>query len=451
MPHSPRRYPESPVFYRSLTRDLPLVVRGDGCWLEDDSGKRYLDAVGGAFVASIGHGVREIGEAMAEQAGRVAYVNGTAFTNEGSEALARRLVDHAPAFGKAYLLGSGSEAVEAALKLARQYWVERGQPGKHRVVALTPGYHGNTMLALSASARPHYRRLWPEWMIDVRHVPAPYAYRCACRNDPGCVDCSGEALELAVADEGSGRVAAFLFEPVGGSSTGASVPHDDYLRTVREICDRHGILMIADEVLCGAGRTGTWTAIEASKVTPDILTLGKGIAGGYAPVSAVMARDEIVDVIARGSGSLMHAQTFSHHAVTCAAAVATMDYMDRHGLVQRCARMGAVFHARLETLRALPGVGDVRGRGLLAGVEFVRDRESRAPFPREQRFAERFTRAAQDAGLIVWPNVGHADGVNGDLAMLAPPFIVTEPEIDAIVERFAMALEQVMSHPTAGT
>ena len=446
--HPPHRYPESPVFYRSLTREFPLAVRGDGCWVEDEAGKRYLDAVGGAFVANIGHGVREIGEAMAHQAGKIAYVNGTAFTNEAVEGLAERLIRHAPAFGKAYILGSGSEAVEAALKLARQYWIERGQPGKHRVIALSPGYHGNTMLALSASAREHYRTYWREWLIDVRRIPAPYAYRCSCEGDPGCVSCSGEALELAILEEGSERVAAFILEPVGGSSTGANVPRDDYLRTVREICDRHDVLMIADEVLCGAGRTGRWTAIEAWNVVPDILTLGKGIAGGYAPVSAVLAREDVVDVIARGSGYLLHAQTFSHHAVTCAAAVATIDYIDRHHLVERCARMGEVFHMRLGALRSMAGVGDVRGRGLLAGVELVRDVETRAPFPRDWQVAERFTKAAQDAGLIVWPNVGQADGVNGDLVCLAPPFTITESEIATIVERFAVALEQTMTTPS---
>ncbi|HMN09351.1 MAG TPA: aminotransferase class III-fold pyridoxal phosphate-dependent enzyme, partial [Gemmatimonadaceae bacterium] len=439
----PHRYPDSPVFYRSLTRDYPLVVRGEGCWLEDETGKRYLDAVGGAFVASIGHGVPEIGEAMARQAGRVAYVNGTAFTNEAVEGLAARLVARTPALGKAYFLGSGSEAVEAALKLARQHWIERGRPSKHRVIALAPGYHGNTMLALSASAREHYRRYWREWLVDVRRIPAPFAYRCSCEGRGDCPACSGEALEGAILEEGSENVAAFILEPVGGSSTGGNVPRDGYLRAVREICDRHEVLLVADEVLCGAGRTGTWTATEAWGVVPDILTLGKGIGGGYAPVSAVLARDEVVAPLAAGSGYLMHAQTFSHHAVTCAAAVATLDHMERHQLVARCARMGAILHQRLQRLLELPGVGDVRGRGLLAGVEFVADKATRAPFPRAERLAERFTAAAQEAGLIVWPNVGQADGVNGDLAMLAPPFIITEEEIDEIVERFSRALRRV--------
>ena len=435
----PHRYPESPVFYRSLTREYPMAVRGEGCWLEDATGKRYLDAVGGAYVASIGHGVREIGDAMAAQAGRLAYVNGTAFTNEAVEGLAERLVARSPALGKAYILGSGSEAVEAALKLARQYWIERGEAGRNRIIALSPGYHGNTLLALSASARAHYRAYWGDWLVDVQRIPAPSAYRCSCDGGGACPACSGTGLEEAIVAAGRGRVAAFILEPVGGSSTGGNVPRDGYLRTVREICTRHDVLLIADEILCGAGRTGTWTAIEHWGVVPDILTLGKGIGGGYAPVSAVLVRDDIVDVIARGSGALMHAQTFSHHAVTCAAAVATLDYMAAHDLVGRCARMAPVFHGKLDVLRALPGVGDVRGRGLLAGVEFVADVRTRAPFAREARVAERFTRVAQDAGLIVWPNVGHVDGGLGDLVMLAPPYIITEGEIDEIVARFALA------------
>ena len=438
------RYPESPVFYRNLARDYPMAVRGEGCWIEDETGKRYLDAVGGAFVACIGHGVREIGEAMARQAGRIAYVSGAAFTNEAVEELAAKLVARTRGMDRAYILGSGSEATEAALKLARQHWVERGQSSKHRVIALKPSYHGNTLLALSASARETYRKYWPEWLTDVRRIPAPYAYRCGCDGAADCATCTGNALEAAILEEGADRVAAFILEPIGGSSTGASVPREGYLRRIREICDRHNVLLVADEVLCGAGRTGTWTASEAMGVIPDIITLGKGVSGGYAPVSAVLTRDEIIEPIAHGSGALVHAQTFSHHAVTCAAAVAALDYVDKHALVERCRTIGVKFQQELQELRELPGVGDVRGKGLLAGVEFVADTETRAPFPRALRFVEKFVRTAQDEGLVVWPNVGHADGTNGDLVMLAPPFIISEHEIDEIVERFTRALMRTM-------
>ncbi|MEO7966022.1 MAG: aminotransferase class III-fold pyridoxal phosphate-dependent enzyme, partial [Gemmatimonadaceae bacterium] len=359
------------------------------------------------------------------------------------EGLADRLVRRSPAFSHAYILGSGSEAVEAALKLARQYWVERGEKSKHKIIALTPGYHGNTLLALSASAREHYRKYWNEWLVAVRRVAAPYAYRCGCDGDPSCGSCTGWGIEQAITEEGAETVAAVILEPVGGSSTGASVPRDEYLRQVREICDRLGVLMIADEVLCGAGRTGTWTAMEQWRVVPDIMTLGKGIGGGYAPLSAVLARRDVVDVIARGSGALLHAQTFSHHAVTCAAGVATLDYIERHALVERCRTMEVSFHEKLQALREHPAVGDVRGIGLLAGIEFVADRGSRAPLARELKFAERLTQAARDQGLIIWPNVGQADGTNGDIACLAPPYVIEQNEIDEIVRRLLAALQAV--------
>lgn len=433
-------YPHSPVFYRSLTRDFPLVVRGEGCWLEDEHGKRYLDGSGGAFVASIGHGVAAIGEAMARQAARIAYVNGTAFTNEAVEGLAERLVRRAPGFAHAYVLGSGSEAVEAALKLARQHWVERKRDSKHAIVALSPGYHGNTLLALSASARAHYRTYWRDWLVQVHHVPAPIAYRCPCDGGP-CEVCSGEILDSLLRDVGAENVAAFIVEPVGGSSTGHHVPRPDYYRTVREICDRHEVLLVADEVLSGAGRTGTWTALEAWGVQADIMTLGKGISGGYAPVSAVMATREVVEPIARGAGYLVHAQTFSHHPVTCAAAVAALDHMAEHGLAERVPAMGARLHAALGALRDHPLVGDIRGRGLLAGVELVADRDTRVTFPRERHVAETFTQEAQREGLVVWPGMGHLPDGSGDIACLAPPFIVTDAEVAEIALRFRRALD----------
>jgi hypothetical protein len=440
----PHRYPESPVFYRNLRREYPLIVRGEGCWLIDELGQRYLDGVGGAFVANLGHGVAEIGQAMARQAESIAYVNGTAFTNAAVESLAQRLTTMTPGFDLAYILGSGSEAVEAALKLARQHWVERGRPSKHKVIALSPSYHGNTMLALSTGAREQYRKFWHQWMIDIVRMPAPYAYRCPCNGGLDCGVCSGAVLEDVIAREGAETVAAFIAEPVGGSSTGANVPRDSYYATVRAICDRHDVLFVADEVLCGAGRTGAWTALEAWRVLADILVLGKGISGGYAPVSAVLARRPVVEPLASGTGYLMHAQTFSHHAVTCAAAVAAIDYLVGHKLVERCARMAPRFQARLRTMVDLPAVGDVRGKGLLAAVEFVTSKVTKEPFDRSLRFAETFTEQALAHGLTVWPNVGHADGTRGDLVCLAPPFVVSDDEIVEIDARMRGALASTL-------
>jgi hypothetical protein len=436
------RYPESHVLYRSLARDYPLIVRGQGCWLYDETGREYLDACGGAYVACLGHGVPEVVDAVADQVRRVAFVSGMSFTNQPAEALADELA--ALALGdlsQFYFLSSGSDAVEAALKLARQYWVERGKPDKDTLVALTPGYHGNTMLTLSTGAREHYKKYFRPWLIEVPRVPAPYAYRCPCRGgDPACPRCSGRALEETLARIGPDKVAAFIAEPVGGSSTGAAVPRDDYWRTIREICDRNEVLWIADEVLVGAGRTGTWSALEPYGAVPDLQVMGKGVSGGYAPLAVVAAPRRLTDVLAHGSGALLHAQTFSHSPAMCAAGLAAVRHLRTHGLVARAAAMGRVLHERLEPLRRLPHVGDVRGRGLLAGIEFVADQESRAPFPRSERFTERFLAAAERQGLMVWPNTGHADGVNGDLVVLAPPYVITKAEIDEIVVRFERAL-----------
>jgi adenosylmethionine-8-amino-7-oxononanoate aminotransferase len=444
-------YPQGNVFYRRLTKRFPRIVRGDGCWLEDSDGKRYLDACGGAFVACLGHGNTEIADAMAEQARRIAYVNGTTFTTEPVEQLASELAVTLPGdLDHLYFLSSGSEAVEAALKLARQYWVERGRPEKRKILALSVAYHGNTLLALSASAREHYKTYFTDWLVDVGRVPVP-CFGCACRgDDPTCATCAGTALEAVIAKAGPESVAAFIAEPVGGSSTGGAVPRAEYFRTVRDICDRHDVLFIADEVLCGAGRTGTWWAIEPFGVAPDLMTLGKGIAGGYAPLSAVAAPRRIVDVLARGSGALLHAQTFSFHAVACAAGLATVRYLRAHRLVERCAELGLLLHQKLASVAALPNVGAVRGRGLLAGVEFVEDTNRNAPFPRSVRFAETFTEQALAAGLVVWPNTGHVDGTRGDLVMLAPPYIVTGPELDEIVTRFTVALDRTLAALAVG-
>ena len=441
-----RGYPDTNVFFRKLTARYPLVVRGEGCWLYDADGTAYLDACGGAFVANLGHGVAEIPDAMADQARRLAYVSGASMTHEAVEELSAELAALAPGdLDRVYPLSSGSDAIEAALKLARQYWVESGRPGKHKVIALAPAYHGNTLLALSASAREHYKTLLHDWLVDVVRVPAPYAYRCDCGGAPPyCDACDGTALETAIEGEGPETVAAFVAEPIGGSSTGASIPPAGYFRRVREICDRHDVLFVADEVLAGAGRTGTWSSIEHFGVTQDVAVYGKGIAAGFAPLAAVVAPRRIVDVLAGGSGALVHAQTFSHHPVSCAAGVATIRYLRRTRLVERCAAVGPVFHAKLATLRTLPHVGDVRGRGLLAGIELVEDADTGVPFPRAARFAETFAAAALGAGLVVWPNVGQANGVDGDLVMLAPPFVIEESEMDEIVSRFGEAMERAV-------
>lgn len=466
---TPYRYPDTSVFYRDLRRDLPLAVRGEGVWITDHEGRRYLDACGGAFVATVGHGVPEIAEAIARQTGTLAYVNGTQFTAEPVERLAAELARRAPGdLELAYFLSSGSDAVEAALKLARQYQVEIGQPGRHKVLSLNPGYHGNTLLALAASGRPRSQTWFGPWLTAVPRVPAPYRYRCQCQQPgtgPGpstasagagigpadCPVCRGDVLEQIILEEGPDTVAAFIAEPVGGSSTGAAVPAPDYWQRIRAICDRYGVLWIADEVLVGAGRTGTWSPLgrggagagPEAEVVPDLMVLGKGISGGYAPLAAILAPRRVVDPIARGSGALLHAQTFSHHPASCAAGMATLEYLDRHRLVARCAERGGYLRTALERVAELPLVGDIRGAGLLAGVELVADRDRRAPFPRERKVAERVVARAMEEGLILWPNTGHADGTRGDLVMLAPPYVISESELDELVDRLHRTLAAV--------
>ena len=439
------QYPHGHVFYRTLTRPLPRIARGEGVWLVGDDGRRYLDAAGGAYVATIGHGVREIGDAMAAQAQTLGYVSGLRFTHEPVERFAAALAALAPGdLDYVYPLGSGSEAIEAALKLARQYWVESARPRKHKVLALTPAYHGNTLLALSASAREHYRSLYQNWLVAVPRVPAPYAYRCACGGRaPYCDACSGAALEQAIAAEDPETVAAFILEPVGGSSTGANLPPPGYLARVREICSRHDVLLIADEVLCGAGRTGRWSAVDHAGVVPDIIVYGKGISGGYAPLSAVVAPRRLLDVIAAGSGALVHAQTYSHHAVMCAGGVATLRYLHEHKLVEGVASRSAQLFTALEPLRTHALVGDVRGIGLLAAIELVADRATRAPFPRSAKLAERAAQSALDLGLVVWTNVGHLPGGDGDIVLVAPPFTISDAECREIGARLRGTLDAI--------
>jgi adenosylmethionine-8-amino-7-oxononanoate aminotransferase len=451
---------ESAVFYRKLNRRMPKIVRGEGVFLYDDSGKRYLDACGGAMVASIGHGVREIADAIGAQAATLGYVNGTMFTSQPVEDLANELVDLAPPqIDRAYFLSSGSEAVEAALKLARQYHVEQGEPARRIVIARTPGYHGNTLLALSASARAHYRDVYQPWLVEMHMIPAPYPYRAGELGERSKA-MTGEALEDAIEELGPENIAAFIAEPIGGSSTGASVPPPGYYARIREICDRYEILFIADEVLCGVGRTGKFFALEHYKdadghvIVPDIITLGKGLNGGYVPLSAMLVRSHVFEVIkASRYGGLVHAQTYSHHPVAAAGGLATLHYIREHGLVQRAAKVGSLLQERLRTLAGEGDgaalVGDVRGIGMLAGVELVADRVTKRPFSRDLKMAERLVEAGLRQGVVLWPNTGHADGRNGDLVLIAPPLTITQEEIEQLVALVRESLADVAREITA--
>jgi adenosylmethionine-8-amino-7-oxononanoate aminotransferase len=436
------RFPESSVFYRRLRHDFPLAVRGEGSWIVAEDGRRWLDASGGAVVANLGHGGALAGataDAVADEIRDLGYVNGTQFTHHAVEDLARELVALTPGdLDFAYFLASGSEAVEAAVKLARQVQVESGRPGKWKVISRVPSYHGNTLTALALSGREAYRKVFGPLLLDLPRIPAPDLYR-----QPEGPGASGAALEAEILRQGPETVAAFIAEPIGGSSSGAMVPSRSYWDDVQALCRRHDILLIADEVLCGMGRTGRFFACEHFDLQPDILVLGKGLNGGALPLSAVVARRPLVELLAAGSGAFNHAQTYSHHPALCAAGLATLRALVAERLVERVARLEAPFFGALDRLRVHRAVGDIRGKGFLAALEFVAERATRRPFERSERFAERVAERAFAHGLVVWPNAGNVDGTNGDLVVVAPPFTATEEELDEIVHRLDRTLEEL--------
>jgi adenosylmethionine-8-amino-7-oxononanoate aminotransferase len=439
------RYPQGSVLYRNLHKSFPLIKSGRGSYLYDACGKKYLDGSGGAAVVNIGHGVKEVAAALSRQAGKAAYLSGVQFTHEPVEKLAAKVASFLPfRDGKVFFLTSGSEAIEAAIKLARQYWYENGKPEKYRVISLSPSYHGNTLAALSLSARKHYQEAFRPLLLASARIPAPYCYRCPWDLSPSdcAVKCAHE-LGKTIDRLGRDKVLAFIGEVIGGSSTGASVPPPEYWKVIRRICDRNELLLIADEVMTGIGRTGKWLACDHFGLVPDIVVLGKGLTSGYFPLSAVAAPERLLAPIRKEGKSFLHAQTFAHHPVGCATGLATLGYLIDHDLVARCAQAGKQLKRRLKKLLGHPQVGDVRGKGLFLGVEFVRDKKKKTPFPREKKYAEAFVARALENGLILWPNIGQADGTNGDLVMIAPPFVITEDESTEILDKFQSTLAEM--------
>ncbi len=434
------KYPDSFVFYRKLNKEIPRAVSASGVRIVDEDGKQYFDASGGAVVVNVGHGVSEIADSVAEQIRELAYVNGTQFTNQPAENLAAELAEILPGSLKySYFLGSGSEANEAAIKLARNYWYEKGKQSKWKIISRNPSYHGNTLATLSLSGREHYRAVYGPLLTNFPRIPAPDPYR-----DPNSKASTGELLEEEILKQGADSVSGFILEPIIGSSAGAVVPTQEYYRNVARICEKYDVLIIADEVMSGMGRTGKWFSFQHYDFIPDIMTLGKGINGGIVPLSAVVAKKEIVDVLASTSGYFNHAQTYSHTPVICAVGVATVRYLKKHRLVERVAEMEGLLFEKLNELRSFPVVGDVRGKGFMAAVEFVKNKETKEPFPRSEKFAERFTELAFKNGLILWQNVGHVDGTNGDLVMVSPPFSINAGEISELAATFKHTLEQML-------
>jgi adenosylmethionine-8-amino-7-oxononanoate aminotransferase len=367
------------------------------------------------------------------------------FTTEAVEALCASLVEIVGmGLDKVYLVHGGAEATETAIKLARQYHAARGASHKYLVVGLRPSYHGNTLGALSASGREPLRKPYEPMLADFSLIPGPYCYRCPWDLAP--TDCSvrcAEELENLLNREGDDSFSAFIAEPINGSSSGATVPPPEYFPRVRQICDRHDILFIADEILTGLGRTGRNLALEHFGAAPDMVLLGKGLSSGYVPAGAVCVGSPIVETVRGRFGNFVHGYTFSHHAVVAAGCREVLSILMREHLVERAKTMGRYFLDRLQELGRFPFVGDVRGRGLLAGIELVADRDTKKPFPRSRKLIEDVTQRAFERGLLIYPSTGSADGVNGDLFTLAPPFVIDEGEIDHLVALLTDTFEEI--------
>jgi adenosylmethionine-8-amino-7-oxononanoate aminotransferase len=442
--------PASAVLHRSLNTTLPEVVAGDGSWLIDRAGRRYLDASGGAAVSCLGHSHPGVIAAIQAQVAQVAFAHTGFFTNGPAERLAARLIDLAPAgfgAGRAAFVGSGSEAMEVALKLARQYQVERGEMGRSHIIARRMSYHGNTLGALAVGGNPGRRAMYAPMLMETSHIAPchPYRFRDEGETEFAYGQRVANELEEEIQRVGPERVAAFVAEPVVGATLGCVPAVSGYFQRIREICDRHGALFIADEVMCGMGRTGTWFACEQEGVCPDIITIAKGLGAGYQPLGAVLARQGVVDAIAQGSGALANGHTYMSHAVACAAGEAVIAAVEQQDLLAAVRRQGTALRGMLDDRFAQhPHVGDIRGRGLMLAIELVQDRATKAPFSRRLRLAENIRQVAQDNGLICYPSAGSADGTLGDHVLLAPPYNVTDAELTICVDRLATSIGQVL-------
>jgi adenosylmethionine-8-amino-7-oxononanoate aminotransferase len=437
------------VFGRDTGSQFPVAVRGEGIWLYDSTGKRYLDASGGAAVSCLGHDHPAVREAIKRQVELLSFAHTGFFTNQPQELLADELIAHAPhGLTHAFFVTGGSEATEAALKLARQYHVECGRPERDHFIARRFSYHGSTLGALAVSGHAARRKTYLPLLKDVTHISACFAYRGKRQSE------TDSEYGLRVADElqgaiqrvGAEKVAAFIAEPVVGATLGAVAAVPGYFKRVREICDRHGILLILDEVMCGMGRTGTLHACEQEGIAPDLQLLAKGLGAGYQPIGAVLVAEKIYAAIANGSGAFNHGHTYMGHAVGCAAALAVQRVIKNENLLANVQRQGIHLHELLQKrFGAHPHIGDIRGRGLLRAIELVEDKESKQPFASSLKLHARIKQQAMDQGLICYPSGGAADGDSGDHVLLAPPFNVTEPQLEQIVASLGSAVDAALA------
>ncbi len=428
---------------------MPVAVSGAGVEIADAEGRRYLDASGGAAVSCLGHGHPDVVAAMRRQLETIVYAHTAFFTTEVAELLADRLIEDAPpGIERVYLVSGGSEAIEAALKMARQYFVEIGEPQRAHVIARRQSYHGNTLGALAAGGNAWRRAQFEPLLIETHHIDPCYAYRMRREgeSDADYATRAAQALEDKLVEIGPDRVMAFVAETVVGATAGAVPPVGDYFKRIRAICDRYGVLLILDEVMCGMGRTGTLHACEQEGIAPDLMAVAKGLGGGYQPIGAVMLTERIYRAFANGSGAFQHGHTYMGHPLAAAAALAVQDVIRRDGLLVNVAEMGARLARGLkERFGQHPFVGDIRGRGLFWALELVSDRASKRPFDPAAKLHTRVKREAMARGLMVYPMGGTIDGLNGDHVLLAPPFIIDGSQVDRIVDRLGASIEAALA------
>ncbi|MBN8932634.1 MAG: aspartate aminotransferase family protein [Rhizobium pusense] len=432
------------ILHRSIASQLPRAVAGEGVYIIDSEGRRYLDGSGGAAVSCLGHNHPEVLDAMREQMGRISYAHTSFFTTDAAEELAEKLVALTPeGLDYVYLVSGGSEAVEAALKMARQYFVEIGEPQRRHIIARRQSYHGNTIGALAAGGNAWRRAQFQPILPETHHISPCYAYRDMLPGETpeDYATRLAAELEAKILELGADQVMTFIAEPVVGATLGAVGPVADYFKKVRQVCDKYGVLLILDEVMCGMGRTGTIFALEQEGIVPDLVTIAKGLGGGFQPIGAVMLSGRIYNAFADGSGLFQHGHTYIGHPIAAAAANKVVEILTRPGLMDNVVAMGECLQAGLEArLRQSPYVGDIRGRGLFRGVEIVADRDSKAPFDPARKIHARIKREAMLRGLMCYPMGGTIDGRNGDHVLLAPPYIIGPEEIDMIADRLTDAI-----------
>ena len=438
------------LFPRNFNKTFPIATRGEGCWIIADDGRRFLDASGQAAVVSIGHGVPEIGRAMAEQSSQIAFAHTSQFHTASAEKLADRLLAMAPPNfhngGRVYFTSGGSEATETAIKLARQFHLESGQKDRYRVLARRQSYHGSTVGAMSVSGNVARRAPYEPLLAEWGHIAPCFCYHCPFEKTfPQCELACADDLQVHLVEPARGQAAAFIFEPVVGATLGAAVPPEGYTARIAEICRKNKILLIADEIMSGMGRTGKPFAVQHWDIEPDMILLGKGIASGYAPLGAVLVSARVVEAFELGSGTFIHGFTYQAHPVSTAAGNAVLDYLEEHILFERVNSAAQDFRDALSPLQSHPNVGDIRGLGLLLGVEFVKDKTTREPFPEERNIAERIRQACLEESVLTYPTQGCVDGLRGDHILLAPPFTISSEECALIAHALQSAVTKVFS------